>query len=103
MDMNIYIYMRVEQKVLNRGLHCEGPGVCNYQSRLKFCLEMAKELFLLAKDLAKVYVYVICIYIYIVSANVQKHVYQEGRPWQPQTHDFCIFCSSHDIRALGIL
>ena len=41
--------------------------------------------------------------MYIVSTNVQKHVYQEGRPWQPQTHDFCIFCSSHDIRALGIL
>ena len=54
-------YMRVEQKVLNRGLHCEGPGVCNYQSRLKFFPEMAKENFLLAKDLAKVYVYVICI------------------------------------------
>ena len=44
------------------------------------------------------------IYIYVyLSPNVQKHVYQEGRPWQPQTHDFCIFCSSHDIRALGIL
>ena len=55
------LYMRVEQKVLNRGLHCEGPGVCNYQSRLKFFPEMAKEFFLLAKDLAKVYVYVICI------------------------------------------
>ena len=41
--------------------------------------------------------------MYIVSTNVQKHVYQEGRPWQPQTHNFCIFCSSHDIRALGIL
>ena len=53
--------MRVEQKVLNRGLHCEGPGVCNYQSRLKFFPEMVKENFLLAKDLAKVYVYVICI------------------------------------------
>ena len=24
------IYMRVEQKVLSRGLHCEGPGVCKY-------------------------------------------------------------------------
>ena len=24
------MYMRVEQKVLNRGLHCEGPGVCSY-------------------------------------------------------------------------
>ena len=23
-------HMRVEQKVLNRGLHCEGPGVCSY-------------------------------------------------------------------------
>ena len=57
----ILTYMRVEQKVLNRGLHCEGPGVCNYQSRLKFFPEMAKENFLLAKDLAKVYVYVICI------------------------------------------
>ena len=56
-----YVYMRVEQKVLNRGLHCEGPGVCNYQSRLKFFPEMAKESCLLAKDLAKVYVYVICI------------------------------------------
>ena len=54
-------HMRVEQKVLNRGLHCEGPGVYNYQSRLKFFPEMAKENFLLAKDLAKVYVYVICI------------------------------------------
>ena len=42
----------------------------------------------------------ICIF---VPTNVQKHVYQEGRPWQPQTHDFCIFCASHDIRALGIL
>ena len=49
--------MRVEQKVLNRGLYCEGPGVCNYQSRLKFFPGMAKENFLLAKDLAKVYVY----------------------------------------------
>ena len=29
----IYLYVRVEQKVLNRGLHCEGPGVCNYQSQ----------------------------------------------------------------------
>ena len=56
-----HMYMRVEQKVLNRGLHCEGPGVCNYQSRLKIFPEMAKENFLLAKDLAKVYVYVICI------------------------------------------
>ena len=28
--------MRVEQKVLNRGLHCEGPGACIYHSRLKF-------------------------------------------------------------------
>ena len=46
--------MRVEQKVLNRGLHCEGPGVCNYQSWLKFFPEMAKVNFLLAKDLAKV-------------------------------------------------
>ena len=35
-------YLRVEQKLLNRGLHCEGPGVCNYQSRLKFFPEMAK-------------------------------------------------------------
>ena len=25
-----YGYLRVEQKVLNRGLHCEGPGVCSY-------------------------------------------------------------------------
>ena len=46
--------MRVEQKVLNRGLHCEGPGVCIYHSRLKFFPETAKEFFLLAKDLAKV-------------------------------------------------
>ncbi len=53
--------MRVEQKVLNRGLHCEGPGVYNYQSRLKFFPEMAKENVLLAKDFAKVYVYVTCI------------------------------------------
>ena len=53
--------MRVEQKVLNRGLHCEGPRVYNYQSRLKFFPEMVKENVLLAKDLAKVYVYVICI------------------------------------------
>ena len=51
-----YIYMRAEQKILSRGLHCEGPGVCKYQSRLKFFPEMAKEFFLLAKDLAKVYV-----------------------------------------------
>ena len=56
-----YGYMRVEQKVLNRGLHCEGPGVYNYQSRLKFFPEMAKENVLLAKDFAKVYVYVTCI------------------------------------------
>ena len=48
------IYMRVEQKVLNRGLHCEGPGACIYHSRLKFFPEMAKENSLLAKDLAKV-------------------------------------------------
>ena len=95
--------MRVEQKVLNRGLHCEGPGVYNYQSRLKFFPEMAKEFFLLAKDLAKVYVYICICDMYIVSTNVQKHIYQEGRPWQPQTHDFCIFCSSHDITGLGIL
>ena len=40
-----WIYMRVEQKVLNRGLHCEGPGVYDYQSRLKFFPEMAKDFF----------------------------------------------------------
>ena len=47
------LHMRVEQKVLNRGLHCEGPGVCNYQSRLKFSWH-GESIFLLAKDLAKV-------------------------------------------------
>ena len=57
----VLFHVRVEQKVLNRGLHCEGPGVYNYQSRLKFFPEIAKENFLLAKDLAKVYVYVTCI------------------------------------------
>ena len=91
--------MGVEQKVLN-GLHCEGRVVCNYSSRQKFFPEMAKGNFLLAKQLAKVKAYVIGIF---VSTNVQKHVYQEGRPWQPQTHDYCIFGSSQDIRALGIL
>ena len=93
--------MRVEQKVHERGFLCEGPGVCHDHAWLKFFLKWRKISCLLAKDLAKVYVYVI--YVYIVSTNVQKNVYQEGRPWQPQTHDLCIFCSSHDIRALGIL
>ena len=41
----VYVYMRVEQKVLDRGLHCEGPGVCIYHSRLTFFPEMAKYFF----------------------------------------------------------
>ena len=65
---------------------------------------MAKEK-ILAKDLAHVSVYVICIYIYIRIYIYSLAQWQEGRPWQPQTHDSdcCIFCSSHDIRAVGIL
>ena len=43
--VKLQVDMRVEQKVLNRGLYCEGPGVCNYQSRLKFFPEMAKDFF----------------------------------------------------------
>ena len=52
--------MRVEQKVLNRGLHCEGPGVCNYQSRLKFCPEMANKCFYWLK-IWQTFTYVLCI------------------------------------------
>ena len=48
-------YMRVEQKVLNRGLHCECPGVCNYQPRLKI-FGNGERCFFLAKVLAKVHV-----------------------------------------------
>ena len=46
--------MRFEQKVHERGFLCEGPGVCHDHAWLKFSPEMAKEHFLLAKDLAKV-------------------------------------------------
>ena len=54
--------MRVEQKVHERGFLCEGPGVCHDHAWLKFFLKWRKIACLLAKDLAKVYVYVICIY-----------------------------------------
>ena len=45
--------MRVEQKVLNRGLHCEGPGLCKYQSRLKFFLKWRKKNFYWLKNWRK--------------------------------------------------
>ena len=51
----IYIYMRVEQKVLERGFLCVSLWVCNEQFRLKFFSEMAKVFFFLAKVLAKVH------------------------------------------------
>ena len=51
----IYIYMRVEQKVHERGFLCVSLWVCNEQSRLKFFLKWRKNFFL-AKVLAKVHV-----------------------------------------------
>ena len=48
-------YMRVEQKVHERGFLCVSLWVCNEQSRLIFFSEMAKYFFL-AKVLAKVHV-----------------------------------------------
>ena len=50
------VYMRVEQKVHERGFLCVSLWVCNEQSRLKFFSEMAKEFFFLAKVLVKVHV-----------------------------------------------
>ena len=52
-----YLYMRVEQKVHERGFLCVSLWVCSEQSRLKFVSEMAKVFFFLAKVLAKVHVY----------------------------------------------
>ena len=51
----IYIYMRVEQKVHERGFLCVSLWVCNEQSRLKFFLKW-RNIFFLAKVLAKVHV-----------------------------------------------
>ena len=52
----LYVYMRVEQKVHERGFLCVSLWVCNEQSRPKFFSETAKENFFLAKVLAKVHV-----------------------------------------------
>ena len=52
----LFVYMRVEQKVHERGFLCVSLWVCNEQSRLKFFSEMAKDFFFLAKVLAKVHV-----------------------------------------------
>ena len=57
---------------------------------------MAKGNYFLAKDLAKVYVYMIC----IESRPMSKSMFarKEGNPKY-----FCILRSSHDIPSLGIL
>ena len=60
--------MRVEQKVHERGFLCVSLWVCNEQPRLKYFSEMAKVFFLLAKVLAKDYVYFIHTYMYVVSS-----------------------------------
>ena len=55
---SMFTYMRVEQKVHERGFLCVSLWVCNEQSRLKlkfFFSEMAKVI-CLAKVLAKVHV-----------------------------------------------
>ena len=49
-----YLYMRVEQKVHERGFLCVSLWVCNEQSRLKFFLKWRNNFFL-AKVLAKVH------------------------------------------------
>ena len=41
----MHMYMRVEQKVHERGFLCVSLWVCNEQSRLKFFSEMAKVFF----------------------------------------------------------
>ena len=63
------MYMRVEQKVHERGFLCVSLWVCSEQSRLKFFSEMAKVNFFLAKVLAKVHVHMSklhCRYLYLV-------------------------------------
>ena len=99
----IQIYMRVEQKVHERGFLCVSLWVCNEQSGLKFFLKWRK-IFFSAKVLAKDYVYCMHIYMYIVSsAYVWKHVLQEGEDGHGNQKHIDV-CSSHDIsRALGIL
>ena len=62
-------YMRVEQKVHERGFLCVSLWVCNEQSRLKFFFELANDFFFQAKVLAKVHVHMSklhCRYLYLV-------------------------------------
>ena len=62
-------YMRVEQKVHERGFLCVSLWVCNLRSRLKFFFWNGEIFFFLAKVLAKVHVHMSklhCRYLYLV-------------------------------------
>ena len=67
-NVGIYIYVRVEQKVHERGFLCVSLWVCDEQSRLKFFFWNGERFFVLSKVLAKVHVDVskFALYMYLV-------------------------------------